>query len=140
MKRSGCVDHLGEVIYSSGSTVRVRMLVQSACAGCSAKRACGTSESEMRELEVHVTPNTYQVGDQVSVSIKTQHGFLAVFIGYLMPLLLVLATLIVLIRVGVDEGLSALTALSTLIPYYVVLRLLRSRIAKRFEVSITAKA
>ncbi|MBI5010801.1 MAG: SoxR reducing system RseC family protein, partial [Bacteroidia bacterium] len=75
-------------------------------------------------------------GDTVTVSMKQYTGFTALFLGYIMPLLIVLTFLILLALIGYSELIAGLLSLSTLLPYYLVLYFMRNRINDKFIFSL----
>ena len=60
-------------------------------------------------------------------------GFTALFLGYVLPLLIVIACLLILTSIKVSELLSGLTSVAILIPYYLTLFLFRKRVNKKFS-------
>ena len=60
-------------------------------------------------------------------------GNKAAVLAYLIPIILLLAVLFVCLGLGLDEGLSALIAIAALIPYYIILYLLRDKLKQKFE-------
>ena len=79
---------------------------------------------------------TYQVGDKVNVVMQKSLGTRAVMLGYFVPFLLVLFTLIISLNLMENQGLSGLLALGILIPYYLVLYMNKDRLKKAFIFSI----
>ena len=55
----------------------------------------------------------------------------AVLLGFGVPLFILLAVLVPVLRLTGSEGVAALTALGALVAYFAVLWLLRSRISRR---------
>ena len=63
-------------------------------------------------------------------------AFKALFWGYLAPLILVVAVLSGLILAGFSEAVAGVAALFSLLPYYLVLFLLRDRFKRTFVFKI----
>ena len=57
----------------------------------------------------------------------------ALLIGFGVPLVLMLVVLVVLKAVGCSEGTTALLMLGSLIPYYIIVWLMRSRIERKIS-------
>lgn len=130
------VDHIGMVQEVTNSDVVVRILSQSACAGCHASGTCGMADSTEKLVVVHKPNHSYIVNQSVKVTLKQSLGFKALLIGYVMPFLLVLFTLLILTSLGLPEARAGLSSLSILVPYYAGLYLLKDRISKQFTFDI----
>jgi sigma-E factor negative regulatory protein RseC len=63
-------------------------------------------------------------------------GYIALFLGYILPGITVIALLITLISVKLPELTSGLISLGILIPYYSVLFFFRERIDKKFTFTL----
>ncbi len=59
-------------------------------------------------------------------------GFKALWFGYLLPLLLLVFSLIVFSGFIENEALAGLFALSVLVPYYIIIALMKNRLQKLF--------
>jgi sigma-E factor negative regulatory protein RseC len=117
------------------SSVRLLLLNKGSCSGCNAGKSCGMSGSDTRELSIE---GTFDVspGSRVTVVLKQSSGFLALFLGYLLPLLIFLVSLVLLNIFSVDELASGLISLGMFIPYYLLLSLFRSSIRQKFSFTI----
>jgi len=117
--------------------VFVRILSQSACSTCHAKGVCSVSEVEEKIVEVDTSDDSsYKSGDQVNVRMQQKLGRKAVMLGYAIPLIILVVSIIVFVSLFENEGLAALLSLLMLIPYYVVLYLLRNKLKQQFSFSI----
>jgi sigma-E factor negative regulatory protein RseC len=127
----GIVDHLDrEMVY-------VRVLSQSACATCHAKGACSIAEVEDKIIEVHDHGHKpYHPGDQVTVRMKQSLGRKAVLLGYIIPLVILVVSVVTFVSVLNNEGLAALISLLLLAPYYFLLYLFRNKLKSQFTFSI----
>lgn len=76
---------------------------------------------------------SYQKGDSVVVVADASVGYRASLYGYLLPLVAMVATLITVLATTHSEGMAAVSALGILVPYYVVLYLMRNRLRNRFS-------
>lgn len=111
----------------------VNIISQSACSTCHANGACTVSDFQDKEIEITDFKRTYKVGEQVTIVFKESKGFAALAWGYLIPFLLVVATLIAATGFTGNELLSGLFALGILIPYYTALYFLRHHLKKIFK-------
>ncbi len=134
---NGNLEHKGIVLNISAERVDVSILSESACATCKVKGACGMSETEEKVVSIF-TPEApmYQVGEQVVVSVSRSMGLKAIFWAYILPFLVLLASLLILLESGFPEATSGLISLGALVVYYVVLWLMRSRIEREINFNI----
>ena len=131
------IRHEGVVDSIDGQKVTVRILQASACSGCQASRICRAAESKEKLVEVNVTgAERLSVGQTVTVVGEERMGLAAVMLAFGLPLLLLLAALIAAVSVTGNERIGALAALGVLVPYYIVLMLMRGRIKKDFQFRI----
>ena len=84
------------------------------------------------ELQVFEETRGLKVGDKVEVSMRKSLGTKAVMLGYFLPFLLVVATLIISLSLSVGPGLSGLASLSILVPYYMILYRSRNQLKRTF--------
>jgi sigma-E factor negative regulatory protein RseC len=63
-------------------------------------------------------------------------GYAAVFLGYVLPVILVITMVIILDSVSLPELITGLGALAFLVPYYLILWLFRKRINTNFKFTI----
>lgn len=133
----GTIIHPGTIESIDGEKVFVRILSQSACSTCHAKGACSVSEIEEKIIEVedHRTVS-WKPGQQVMVMMEQSLGMKAVFLGYLLPLIVLVASVIIFLSILNNEGLAALLSLLMLVPYYLVLYFFRERLKKKFSFRI----
>lgn len=89
--------------------------------------------SESEEKTVHVLvedPEEYVIGDRVVVSIEKGMGIKAAVYAYIYPFFLLLAVLLVMLHgLELGEVVSGLSALGSLVVYYIVLALFKHKIS-----------
>ena len=131
------IRHEGVINSIEGQKVTVRILQTSACSGCQASRICRAAESKEKIVEVDMTDiDGLSVGQTVVVAGAESLGIKAVAFAFGLPLLLLLAALITAMSVTGSERVAAAAAMGVLVPYYIVLFLLRNRIKKDFQFRI----
>lgn len=134
---SNKIKHAGVVDGVEGECVRVRILQSSACSACKVAAHCNASETKEKIIDVmDADASHYQKGDQVMVVADTAVGFRASLYGYLLPLILMVVTLVGVLAATHSEGLAALSALSILMPYYVLLFLMRNKLRNRLSFTL----
>lgn len=134
---SNKIKHTGIVDEVEGNCIHVRILQSSACSGCKVAAHCNASETKEKVIDV-VTADArnYQRGDNVVVVADAAVGFRASLYGYLLPLLLMVVTLIALLAITKSEGIAALSAIGVLVPYYLMVYLLRNQIKNKLNFEI----
>lgn len=131
------ITHPGIIDKVSEDKVFVKILAMSACSSCHAKSMCSVAEIEEKIVEVKKEAGReYRQGEQVVVAMRKSLGGKAVFLGYLLPFLLLITVLIVVLTLSGNEGVAGLSAIGILIPYYTALYLLRDRLKKTFSFRI----
>ena len=127
------ITHEGIVQEVRDDNVIVSFVSQPACSSCNVKNSCSLAEIEVRNLEVPSSGKLYQAGEKVLVVLQQSHGFRAVFLGYILPFLILLISLVILLKLTNNEALAGLLSISSLIPYYLILWLLRGQINESFK-------
>ncbi len=84
-------------------------------------------------LHIPVSDPDFRIGEKVRVILAQSLGFRALFLGYVLPFLLVLTVLLVLTAAGSDELVAGLASLAVLAPYYVGLKLMRGKVDRQFS-------
>lgn len=130
------IEHLGRVEAITANDIRVVIISQSACASCHAKGACTMADVAEKQVVVSKPYHSYTVGETVKVTMKQSLGYKALFLGYILPLIVLLVSLFVFNALGFSEGMSGLLSLGVLGPYYFILYAFRKRIEKEFYFDI----
>jgi positive regulator of sigma E activity len=132
------IEHTGIVqkVNDSDRKIIVNLLRVSACSSCHVKSVCSASESEQKVIEViSENNNNFKVGEQVRVLLDDSLGMKALLIGYFIPFLVFMATLIISIQF-LDEAAAGLMALGVMVPYYLILLLFSGKFKKTFTFRI----
>ena len=130
---SESISHKGVVIKVTPQVTTVSFTQHGACSECHAAGLCGMGDMAEKAVEVPTDPYTKrQVGDEVEVLLKASMGFKAVYLAYLIPLLIILAVILGLLALGVSEVISALAGLGAIAVYYLVLWLCRGKLQKEY--------
>ncbi len=125
--------HPGIIRKVEDDRIIVNIIAQSACASCYAKGMCSVADMEEKSIEVHRKPgHNYKPGEKVTVAMEKSLGTKAVIIGYVIPFLIVLISLIILSIITNNQGFVGLISLSLLIPYYLGVYLMRDKLKKTF--------
>lgn len=129
------ITHEGVVISAEPDSVTVMIDRQISCAGCKAFNFCsvGRSNDKTMKIEGHFD---IPEGSKVLVSISKSQSYMALFIGYIMPLLILIAIFFILIGLSVGEALAGLISLVATALYYFILYLSGSKISQIFSFRI----
>jgi sigma-E factor negative regulatory protein RseC len=125
------IEHEAIVVESLNNHTTVKIVSQSACASCHAKSACTAADLQEKLIDV-VSPESFVPGQKVMLIGNQELGLQAAWWAYVLPVILVLATLIVSFAVTQHENLSGLLAILILIPYFIFIKLGNSYMRKTF--------
>ena len=110
---------------------------QEACGGCALKGRCGSEGCKKSVYSFQLKDTTsYHIGDTVELVISETNGFLAVFWGYILPLMLIVTVLSAALYLDQSEIRSGIYGIIVLIPYYFGLSLFQKFFQKKLPVSI----
>lgn len=132
------VIHEGIVEVVTGDAVVVKIPVQEACGACRAKEVCGKGEGSERRIDVKTeTAKDYAAGDEVYVTMKQRSGYFALFFAYILPFLLIFATLLILLGLDFSEPVAGLSSLVVGGVYYIVLFFCKKKIESHVSFEVT---
>lgn len=135
MQKDNSIEHAGIVKSVENGQVIVSIESHPACSGCMASGICDLSGQESKEIKTTHYDKVH-TGDPVTVIMKQSMGFRALFLGYLIPFLIVLTILITLTSLSISEPVSGLAAVLSLVPYYLTIYLRKEKIGKSFTFTI----
>ena len=127
--------HEGIISKISENVITVSLKGNVNCEGCKAQSACGVSDSNDKEIEIFNTTQSFLLNEPVDVVLKRELGLKAVFWAYVFPFILLFVVLI-FSSFFFEEWIAGLLSLSILIPYYLMLYVLKDTFQKAFQVSI----
>ena len=131
------ISHSGIVESVAEGCVKVRILQTSACAACKVASHCNASDKKEKIVEVFCDDAaSYQKGQEVRVTASKQVAANALLLGFGLPFLLLMLILIVTLKLSGNEGVAAIAALASLVPYYLVLWLFKDRIRQRLAFAL----
>jgi sigma-E factor negative regulatory protein RseC len=136
MNTSVCFEQKGIIESVTADRITVRIDRGSACGHCSAQGLCNLAESAERIIEVNNSTRLYSVGEWVQVTMSRSMGNKAILLGYLIPFILLISTLLILSAYGLPDWIAGLVSLLILIPYFIILYVFRERLRRTFSFSI----
>ena len=120
------VAHKGRIVSITPELTAVEIISESACSACHAQGLCGASESVVKVVDVPTRGwDGYAPGDEVEVVLRASMGHKAVWLAYVIPLLLLVAGIMLPLLFGAGELLSGLCGIGAVAVYYLVLFLIR---------------
>lgn len=132
------IRHSGKIVEITPSTIVVEIIAEEACGSCSAASLCGMSEVKKKLIEVPAALG-YETGEEVWVLLKSSKGMKAVWLSYIVPLILLMATILILSGIGVSELICGLGAIGVIAVYYLLLFLFRNKVKKEYTFYIEKK-
>ena len=133
MAKKNEIIHSGKILEITPDFTTVQILVSSACASCHAKAMCGMSEEEEKVIMVPTDPYAdHKVGDEVQVMTKMSMGLKAVWISYVIPLMVLMILILSLSTVFEKEYMRGLVAIAGVGVYYFVVWLFRDKLNNEF--------
>ncbi|MBP5569805.1 MAG: SoxR reducing system RseC family protein [Prevotella sp.] len=135
---SNKISHSGIVESVEPDCLRVRILQTSACGSCKAASHCNAAENKEKKVDVYGVGDTslYRIGQEVNVTASIKVGMNAVLLAFAIPFIILLAVLFIGSQFIADEAVVALLSIACLIPYYIGLYLMRSKLQERFTFRI----
>ncbi|MBR5385492.1 MAG: SoxR reducing system RseC family protein [Bacteroidales bacterium] len=131
------ISHIGKVVSVTPLTTAVKIISESACASCHAAGLCGMGEYKEKVIEVPTSPGSrHEEGDEVTLVLKATMGLKAVWLSYVIPVIILMAVILLLGASGVPELVSGLAAIAGVAVYYFGLWLFRDRLKDEYVFTI----
>lgn len=135
-KKNNTIEHSGRIQKITDDTISINLFNVAVCSSCHVKGACSVSDVDNKIIEVANTSATFKQGDSVTVEFDENQGIKALFLGYIIPFVVLMIVLIVTWTLTRNELITALTALASLIPYYAGMTLFRKTLSKTFTFKV----
>jgi len=136
MNSSVCFEQKGIIESTNNNRIRIRIDRESACGHCDAHGICSLAGLSERIVEIDDATPCYTVGETALVTITRSMGNKAILLGYLIPFVLLVTTLIISTVCMLPEWLAGILSLWMLLPYYFLLYLFRERLRRKITFSI----
>ena len=133
------ISHRGRIISVTPEVTTVQIVSESACAACHAKGMCSLGDASLKEIELPTRGwDNYPVGDEVSVVLRASMGHKAVWLAYVIPLVVMVAALLGTLAAGGSELLAGGLAIGAVALWFGVVWLLRDRLRNEYIFNIKA--
>ena len=126
------IHHNGVIDRIDNGIAYVRIIQQSACAGCHARSMCSASESKEKIIEVVDHSGKFNVNEEVLICGQNSLGLQAVFLAFVIPVIIIVLVLGIASVTNSSEAISALSGLMFLVIYYIILYLFRDKLKRKF--------
>lgn len=136
MSSSHCIEQKGVIKEIEKGLAKVSIISYSSCVSCESKVACGIGESVNKEIDVPITTGIFSVGEHVVILMNRSLGFKAVGIAYLIPFIILITSLSILNSLQIKEILTGIISMGLLIPYFIILYILRNKLNSTFSFSL----
>lgn len=131
------IEHEGIIEKINGNHITVRILQQSACSACHAKGMCTAADAKEKLVDISDYSGQFRENERVIVAGKESTGYKAVLWAFVFPLIILIGMLVMTTLVWrFKETEAAAASIIALAPYYVLLYLLRHKMANTFRFSI----
>ncbi len=126
---SNKIRHEGVIEAIEDGCIHVRIQQSSACSACKVAAHCNAAETKEKRIDVYDAHcEGYQVGQKVTLATTSHVGLMASIYAYAVPLVLMVATVIITMILTSDEIKAACLGILVLVPYYLIVYLLREKI------------
>ena len=137
MSSSSEISHRGRIVSITPEVTTVQIVSESACSACHAKGLCSLGDSKLKQVELPTRGwDNYTVGQEVDVVLKASMGHKAVWLAYVIPLLVMVAVLLGTLFAGGSELLAGGIAIGAVALYYLALGLLRRQLQNEYIFNI----
>ncbi len=138
------IEHDGVIESIDGQHIVVKVLQTSACSMCKASSFCQSNENKEKLIDIYLTKTNlhnrqYEVGQDVVVCTTEKIGKMALLYGFVLPLVVLLVVLLLAMHITGDEAMACIMSIISLMPYYLILYMLKGRIKKQFKFFIIPK-
>lgn len=131
------ISHSGRIVEIDPQYTSVEIISESACSSCHAAALCGISEYTKKAIQVPTRGwDDYKVGDEVEVLLQASMGHKAVWLAYVLPLLVLVAALLLSLEAGASELLAGAVSVLAAALYYIILWLMRDRLRSEYVFTI----
>ena len=131
------IRHQGIVDSIEKHKVFVKIIQKAACSDCHARTVCLSTDKKEKIIEVSDDTGNYSIDEEVIVSVQSSMGLSAVALAFVIPLILVVATIFTGVKISGNEALSGLAGIMILAFYYLTLYFFRNKLSRNFVFSLS---
>ena len=125
--------HLGKVLSVDSSVGSIEILLEDGgdCGSCPAAKLCNHGPKSENKVVV-MSDDTFDVGEKVRVVGTEMMHRKAIVLALVCPCLLLIATMVMVYLLTLDESVAALSGVGLMLVFFIVLDVCRNRIAREF--------
>ena len=135
MEQRDAIYHPGVVRSVNGNYVKVEIIDNTACTTCEISGSCEVSGFHDKIVDIK-TLESFRPGDRVTVIMTEKQGMMASFFGYILPFILVFLVFFLVSRETENELYIGLSGLGILVPYYLILYLLKKHFKNKLAFKV----
>jgi len=134
---SNRISHSGVIQSIKDGCIKVQIVQTSACAACKVASHCNAAESKVKIVDVlRNDTKGFEVGQKVTVWASKDVANRALLLGFGIPFLLLICMLMIALKLSDNDGVAALAAIGSLVPYYLLLWRLRGKIQQQISFNL----
>ena len=127
------IKHTGVIRKITDDFYFVSIERTASCHGCAAKGFCNLNTDKNDLIPVQKLPHqNFNEGDEVTISVSERMGWKALFYGYVLPFLVLIAGIIIATAADLPQGVAGLAGIGALAVYYVLFGFFRKKIDRQF--------
>ena len=131
------ISHKGRVIAITPEITTVEIVSESACSACHAKGLRSLGESSVKTVDVPTSGwLPLQPGDEVEVLLKASMGHKAVWVAYMIPLVVLAAAMLGCSLSGLPDLACGLVSIGAVALYYFVVWCFRTKLKDSYIFTI----
>ena len=132
------ISHEGTVVSIDDGHMQVRITRQSACEACKVAAHCIAAEGKPMTVDIaNADVANYTVGERVRIVETKQVAVRALVMAFVIPLVVMVATLAIVTALTGNEGLGALASLAALVVCFLCMRMISGRIEHQLQFRVT---
>jgi len=136
MSEAQQINHKGTILSINEGHIEVGIVNISACAGCHAKGACSMSDMKEKSIDIYTSNNNFSINEEVLIKTQESLGWLAMFLAYVLPFIIIIASLFITSIYTSNELVIGLVSLGLLFPYFGTIALFKEKFKKTFSFTI----
>jgi len=127
------IKHTGIVRKVTDDCYFVSIERTASCQGCAAKGFCNLGTDKNDLIPVEKLPHQhFNEGDEVTISVSEKMGWKALFYGYVLPFLVLIAGIVITAAADLPQGVAGIVGIGALALYYVMFGFFRKRVERQF--------
>ena len=120
--KEGEISHTGRIVSIDPAITKVEIVRSDACGDCHARELCGYGDARVKIVDVPTDAFAMlQPGQEVQLCLKRSMGLKAVWVSYVIPLILLMAAILAATAAGAGELATGLCGIGAVALYYLAL-------------------